>query len=41
VSSQPRGMFDNAVRTAMMQYGCSAAGDEEIKAEQSFDFKLE
>jgi periplasmic protein TonB len=41
VSSQPRGMFDNAVRTAMMQYGCSAAGDEEIKAEQSFDSKLE
>lgn len=41
VSSQPRGVFDNAVRTAMMQYGCSAAGDEEIKAEQTFDFKLE
>lgn len=41
VSSQPRGVFDNAVRTAMMQYGCSAAGDEEIKADQTFDFKLE
>jgi len=41
VSSQPRGVFDAAVRNAMMQYGCSGAGDEEIKADQSFDFKLE
>ena len=41
LSSQPRGVFDNAVRSAMMQYGCSAAGDDEIKADQTFDFKLE
>ena len=41
VSSQPRGVFDAAVRTAMLQYGCSAAGDEEIKADQTFDFKIE
>lgn len=41
LSSQPRGVFDNAVRTAMMQYGCASAGDDEIKAEQTFDFKLE
>jgi hypothetical protein len=34
-------VFDSAVRSAMMQYGCSAAGDDEIKADQSFDFKLE
>jgi protein TonB len=40
VSSQPRGVFDAAVRNAMMQYGCQAA-EEEIKAEQVFDFKLE
>ncbi|HWH84059.1 MAG TPA: energy transducer TonB [Burkholderiaceae bacterium] len=40
LSSQPRGIFDNAVRNAMMQYGCQA-GEEEIKAEQTFDFKLE
>ena len=40
LSSFPRGVFDAAVRTAMMQYGCQA-GDEEIKAEQVFDFKLE
>lgn len=41
LSSQPRGVFDAAVRTAMLQYGCSAAGDEELKAEQTFDFKLD
>ncbi len=41
LSSQPRGVFDAAVRSAMMQYGCAAAGDEEIKADQTFDFKLE
>lgn len=40
LSSQPRGVFDSSVRSAMMQYGCQA-GDEEIKAEQTFDFKLE
>ena len=40
LSSQPRGVFDAAVRTAMMQYGCQA-GDDEIKAEQVFDFKTE
>lgn len=41
LSSQPRGVFDSAVRTAMMQYGCAAAGDDELKADQTFDFKLE
>lgn len=40
LSSSPRGVFDGAVRTAMMQYGCQAS-DEEIKAEQTFDFKVE
>ena len=40
LSSQPRGVFDTAVRTAMMQYGCQA-GEDEIKAEQTFDFKTE
>jgi protein TonB len=40
LSSSPRGVFDSAVRTAMMQYGCQA-GEEEIKADQTFDFKLE
>lgn len=40
LSSQPRGIFDAAVRAAMQQYGCQS-GDEEIKAEQVFDFKLD
>jgi periplasmic protein TonB len=39
LSSSPRGVFDAAVRTAMLQYGCQA-GDEEIKAEQTFEFKI-
>ena len=39
LSSSPRGVFDAAVRNAMLQYGCQA-GDEEIKAEQTFDFKV-
>ncbi len=40
ISANPRGVFDAAVRAAMMQYGCAAA-DEEVKAVQDFDFKLE
>lgn len=39
LSSQPRGVFDAAVRSAMMQYGCQT-GDDEIKAEQTFEFKV-
>lgn len=40
LSSQPRGVFDAAVRSAMLQYGCQA-GEEEIRAEQTFDFKVD
>ena len=40
ISSSPRGVFDNAVRSAMMQYSCQASEDE-IKADQVFDFKLD
>ena len=40
MSSQPRGVFDSAVRNAMMQYACQS-GEEQIQAEQTFDFKLE
>jgi protein TonB len=40
VSSNPRGVFDSAVRNAMMQYGCQTTGTEEIKASQTFDFKV-
>jgi protein TonB len=39
LSSTPRGVYDAAVRTAMMQYGCQP-GEEELKAVQTFDFKL-
>ena len=41
LSSSPRGVFDSAVRSAMMQYDCKAAGEDEVKAVQDFDFKLE
>jgi len=40
LSSQPRGVFDAAVRNAMTQYGCQTS-EEEIKADQLFEFKLE
>ena len=39
VSSQPRGIFDAAVRTAMMQYTCQTTGDADVVAEQEFGFK--
>jgi len=41
LSSTPRGVFDSAVRAAMSQYGCPSVGGDEVKAVQSFDFKLE
>lgn len=41
LNSTPRGVFDSAVRAAMMQYGCPSVGGDEVKAVQSFDFKLE
>jgi len=41
LSSPARGVYDASVRKAMMQYVCSAAGDEEIKAVQEFVFNLE
>jgi protein TonB len=41
LSASPRGVYESAVRTAMMQYGCTTTGDAEVKAIQDFDFKLE
>ena len=41
ISATPRGVYESAVRTAMMQYGCHTTGDGEVKAVQDFDFKLE
>ncbi len=40
VRSQPRGVFDAAVRSAMMQYQCNSSGDQETVAVQEFDFKI-
>ena len=40
LSSQPKGVFDSAVRNAMLQYVCQT-GEDEVAAEQAFDFKLE
>ena len=40
VSAQPRGVFEAAVRTAMLQYTCLTSGSGEIQAEQTFDFKI-
>jgi protein TonB len=40
VSAHPRGVFEAAVRTAMMQYACKTTGTDEIQAEQSFAFKI-
>ena len=41
LSASPRGVFESAVRSAMMQYDCKAAGEDEVRAVQDFDFKLE
>jgi protein TonB len=40
LASKPRGLFDNAVRNAMMQYGCPTSGDEVIYATQVFGFTV-
>lgn len=38
--SEPFGLFDAAVRQAMMQYRCHDQGDAVLVAEQLFEFKL-
>lgn len=40
VSARPRGVFEAAVRTAMLQYSCQTGGDETVYANQVFDFKV-
>jgi len=40
VSATPRGVFEAAVRNAMLQYGCQAGGDQDVIAEQEFKFDL-
>jgi len=39
VKSQPRGVFDAAVRAAVMQYQCQSTSDQEVQAVQEFAFK--
>ncbi len=39
LESRPHGLYDSAVRTAMLQYSCTKLG-QDIVAEQEFDFKI-
>lgn len=39
LKSQPRGVFEAAVRTAMLQYQCQATGEQEVQAVQDFTFR--
>lgn len=39
LKSQPRGVFDAAVRAAVMQYQCQSSTDQEVQAIQEFAFK--
>ena len=39
LESRPRGVYDDAVRSAMSQYVCST-GSQDVVAEQEFDFKI-
>lgn len=41
LSSTPRGLFDAAVRSAVLQYGCQSEGDQVVVAEQTFSFTAE
>ena len=38
VKSTPRGVFDEAVRKAVLQYACQDNGDREVVATQTFEF---
>jgi len=38
IKSAPRGVFDEAVRTAVLQYGCQDNGDQVVVATQTFEF---
>ena len=39
LASEPAGLFDGAVRSAMLNYRCRDLGEREILAEQTFEFK--
>ncbi len=40
LNSEPAGLFDRAVREAMLQYVCHDQGDTEVFADKSFRFQL-
>jgi protein TonB len=40
-SSEPRGMFDAAVRKAVAQYRCESPADVEVVATQVFEFRMD
>jgi periplasmic protein TonB len=41
LSAKPRGVFESAVKQAMMQYRCEDLGDKEVVVTQRIGFKLE
>lgn len=41
LSSTPRGFFDAAVRSAVLQYGCQTTTEQVVVAEQTFNFVAE
>jgi periplasmic protein TonB len=40
LSARPRGMFEGAVRQAMMQYRCESPPDVDVKVPQEFNFTV-
>ncbi len=41
LSAKPRGVFEMAVKQAMMQYQCDSSAPGDVLADQVFEFKLE
>ncbi len=41
LSAKPRGVFEMAVKQAMMQYQCDPNAPGDVLADQVFEFKLE
>lgn len=41
LSARPRGVFEAAVKQAMLQYRCENRGEADMQADQVFDFRFE
>lgn len=41
LSAKPRGVFEAAVKQAMLQYRCDATSAGDVLAEQVFEFKFD